>query len=207
MAYLAVCDDAPYGRRRTLATLLETDSVAPAVVGTEAEWHLFFDGAARGNPGPAAAGAILLQATPSSAAIVWATAKVLGEATNNEAEFQALIVGLAECRSRSIARITIPGDSALILHAMRTARRPRAPKLVPMYQLAHHLRGGFSSCRWQHHRREYNRMADGLANLALDQRRPATFTTTQVVPPSISRRLSSDLWGAAPRQHEGAASM
>ncbi|DAZ92550.1 TPA: LOW QUALITY PROTEIN: hypothetical protein N0F65_012780 [Lagenidium giganteum] len=133
-----------------------------------------FDGAARGNPGPSGAGAALVQATPSEASIMWAVAKDLSTATNN----QAVLAGLAAFRAYALTHVTIHGDSEFIINAMRIGRRPRKPNLHERFTLAHNIRSGFSQCRWQHQRRMFNRTADDLANLAVDQRRTLTFSVT-----------------------------
>ncbi|DAZ95478.1 TPA: hypothetical protein N0F65_001958 [Lagenidium giganteum] len=154
---------------------------------------MFFDGAARGNPGPAAAGAVVIE-------IHWASAQLLGCETNNVAEFQALLHGLAYCRSAGLHNLTVVGDSRFIIDALRLGRRPVNAALVTLFLIAHHLRGGFQHCRWRHHRRSFNRMADSLANWALDNRCSATFHHPHPVPTSVLQFLSSDVWAASPQR-------
>ncbi|DAZ99920.1 TPA: hypothetical protein N0F65_011843 [Lagenidium giganteum] len=160
------------------------------------QWILFFDGASRGNPGPAGAGAILVHVSATQSSVIWAVSAYLGVKTNNEAEYTALIQGLSYCRSRGINCLLIVGDSRFVLDALRAGRRPRHPRLIPFFQIAHVLRASLRECIWRHHRRSYNRMADALANWALDHAQSQVFQPPPVVPSSVLKALSSDI-GAA----------
>ena len=72
----------------------------------------YFDGAARGNPGPAGAGALLIDDNDN---IIWETARSLGTKTNNEAEYSALILLLKAAKERDIMRLDVYGDSKLVI--------------------------------------------------------------------------------------------
>ena len=125
------------------------------------------DGGSRGNPGPAGAGAVLYDDQGVEMA---ALSRYLGRTTNNEAEYQALLMGLAEAKRLGAVRLTVKMDSELIVRQLEGQYRVKAPGLKPMYAEAKRLLRGFSSVTIQHVRREFNKRADELANQAMDQR-------------------------------------
>lgn len=132
---------------------------------TDEACRLHVDGAARGNPGPAAAAAVLYD---SAGIEVWADAKLLGETTNNVAEYEALIMGLAAAAERC-STLTVAADSELVVRQLAGHYRVRQPHLVPLYQEAKRLMGGFASVKVEHVPRKDNARADELANEALDE--------------------------------------
>ncbi|MBU4276039.1 MAG: ribonuclease HI family protein [Proteobacteria bacterium] len=128
---------------------------------------LHSDGGSRGNPGPAGAGAVLYDEQGQEVA---ALSRYLGRTTNNEAEYQALLMGLNEAKRLGAARLTVKMDSELIVRQLEGKYRVKAPGLKPMYDEAKRLLQGFASVTIQHVRREFNKRADELANQAMDQR-------------------------------------
>jgi probable phosphoglycerate mutase len=112
------------------------------------------DGASRGNPGPAGAGAVL--ATPDGE-IVAEIAEGLGETTNNVA---AKELGATDVLLRS--------DSLLLVNQLTGRYRVKTPHLVPLARRARELAAGFDRVRFEHVRREFNAEADRLANLGVD---------------------------------------
>lgn len=127
---------------------------------------LFADGGARGNPGPAGAGAVLYdQAGREMAAL----SKYLGRATNNAAEYQALIMGLGEARRLGAGQITVKMDSELVVRQLLGRYKVKAPGLKPLYAQAKDLLQGFARVSILHIPREANRRADELANRAMDR--------------------------------------
>ncbi|TMD59818.1 MAG: ribonuclease HI family protein [Chloroflexi bacterium] len=123
------------------------------------------DGAARGNPGPAGAGAVLYAPDGS---VVAELRKPLGTATNNRAEYEALVIGLEEARRRDIEDLVIRLDSELLVKQMRGEYRIRSEALRPLAQRAIRLIAELGA-RIEHVPRERNAHADRLANEAIDR--------------------------------------
>ena len=130
--------------------------------------RLYADGAARGNPGPAGSGAALV--APDGTVIAELT-RFLGHATNNVAEYTALIIGLEEATRRGIEHLDIRMDSLLVVQQMKGLWRIKHPGLKPLALQAGMLLAGFPSRTIEHIPREQNGIADALANRAIDQER------------------------------------
>jgi len=130
--------------------------------------RLYADGAARGNPGPAGSGAALV--APDGTVIAELT-RFLGHATNNVAEYTALIIGLEEATRRGILHLDIRMDSLLVVQQMKGLWRIKHPGLKPLALQAGTLLAGFPSRTIEHIPREQNGIADALANRAIDQER------------------------------------
>lgn len=128
-------------------------------------WVLWIDGGARGNPGPAGAGAALYN--PAGRRVA-AKSFPLGVATNNAAEYEGLIRGLTMARAAGARRIEIRSDSELLVRQMTGLYRVRAHHLRDAAERAHDLLGAFAEARFTAIRREANREADRLANRAMD---------------------------------------
>lgn len=126
---------------------------------------LYADGAARGNPGPASIGFVLYDAEGVSLAEMGA---VIGETTNNVAEYRALIAGLELARNRDVTAIEIRIDSLLLVKQVLGDYRVKASHLKPLHREVLRLLDGFDEWSIGHVRREANTVADGLANAALD---------------------------------------
>lgn len=122
------------------------------------------DGAARGNPGPAAAAAVLYDEQGEE---VWAEARLLGETTNNVAEYEALILGLEAAATRC-RELSVAADSELVVRQLQGAYKIRQPHLVALAERVRELMGGFDSVEIDHIPRADNARADALANAALD---------------------------------------
>ena len=127
---------------------------------------LAIDGAARGNPGPAGAGAALLDNQGNTIAEV---GRFLGKATNNEAEYQALMLGLNLALERGFSRLSINTDSELLANQLNGSYRVKEPRLKKLFSGAHQLLGRFEKWEIKAVPREQNRLADRLANLAIDR--------------------------------------
>ena len=131
------------------------------------ELVLYTDGASRGNPGPAGAGALI---TDLEGATVEEKAVYLGEATNNQAEYQALLVGLKAAVKLAPSRLTVRMDSELIVKQLNGEYRVRNRDLQPLHSRARELMQRFGEVRIVHVPREENAHADRLANQAIDNR-------------------------------------
>ena len=126
----------------------------------------YVDGAARGNPGPAGAGAYFLPDAEHPAAADFFLA--LGRATNNEAEYRALLLALAEAERRGATEVAIFSDSLLLVEQVNGRFRIKAENLKPLLREAILRAKAFPRFSITHVRREKNREADRLANLGAD---------------------------------------
>ena len=127
---------------------------------------LYADGAARGNPGPAVAGAVLLD---GDGHVVAQLTKPLGTATNNVAEYTALIIGLEEAKRRGVDDIDVRMDSLLVVQQMRGLWKIKHPNMKPLALRAGALFASFKTRTIAHVPREENTIADALSNKAVDE--------------------------------------
>jgi len=130
--------------------------------------QLYTDGASRGNPGEAGAGITILDALGNE---LVGTGKYLGQCTNNEAEYRALLLGIARCREFGSGRIKIHLDSELVVRQVRGEYRVKHPTLIPLFQQVMQGLSDFASYSITHVRRAENSRADELANQAIDERK------------------------------------
>jgi ribonuclease HI len=129
--------------------------------------HLHIDGASRGNPGAAGFGIHVTTPEGDELARLYG---YLGPASNNVAEYQALLHGLRWALHRGAARVHVFSDSELVVKQMSGAYRVKHPAMVPLHREARSLSLRFEEFRLTHVRRERNKEADRLANQALDER-------------------------------------
>jgi ribonuclease HI len=129
------------------------------------ELTIHADGAARGNPGPAGAGAVL---TDMQGKIVKEVCRYLGETTNNQAEYQALIIGLKEAKDLGALRVSIFADSELMVRQIKGEYKVKNGGLKPLFQEVMGMLRHFGGYHIEHIPREKNKRADQLANLAID---------------------------------------
>ena len=129
--------------------------------------QLFTDGASRGNPGQAGAGIAIFDEEGNE---LVGTGQYLGQCTNNEAEYRALLFGLAKCGEFGRGRLKVHLDSELIVKQIRGEYRVKHPNLKPLFQEAMQKLSGFASFSVTHVRREKNSRADELANYAIDNK-------------------------------------
>jgi ribonuclease HI len=132
---------------------------------------LEFDGGSRGNPGPAGIG-IVIRAADGTALVT--LGRYIGRATNNVAEYRALITALEQAKALGAKKIVIRGDSELIIKQMRGEYRVKNPYMKELYDEAQFLLHQFDEARIEHNLRHKNELADKLANLAMDGRREVT---------------------------------
>ncbi len=130
------------------------------------ELILYTDGAARGNPGPAAVG---VQICRPDGAVVEAFGEAIGQATNNVAEYKAIIRALERARALGARRITLRADSELAVRQLTGRYQVRNEGLLPLFRQARRLLASFQRAAVEHIPRERNRAADALANEALNQ--------------------------------------
>lgn len=137
-----------------------------ASVSSGARLLLRTDGASRGNPGPAAAGIVIESADGT---LLARGKKYLGRLTNNQAEYQALILGLKAVAARSPASVAVYMDSELIVKQMNGQYRVKDAVLRPLFDEARSLVSALPAVTFTHVRRGFNALADALANEALDE--------------------------------------
>jgi ribonuclease HI len=129
--------------------------------------HIHIDGASRGNPGEAGFGVSVEDADGTPRAELYG---YLGRASNNVAEYQALIHALRWARARGARKVRILSDSELVVRQVNGQYRVKHPDMVPLHREATTLLRQFDSATVAHVRREHNRDADRLANRALDEK-------------------------------------
>jgi ribonuclease HI len=127
--------------------------------------EVFTDGASRGNPGPAAVGVLFRQKDGPD---LCGHAEAIGRATNNQAEYRAVLAALEHCARWGVGRVHLFVDSELVARQLTGAYRVKSVDLRPLYQQVQHLARGFREFRVRHVPRARNAHADHLANLALD---------------------------------------
>jgi ribonuclease HI len=125
------------------------------------------DGGSRGNPGPAAVAAVV--ATPDGE-ILDEGSETIGAATNNVAEYRALLLGIERARALGAGEIELVGDSELIVRQVRGEYRVKDPGLRDLHAKIREALDGFERWSIRHVRREENERADRLVNEALDAR-------------------------------------
>jgi len=127
---------------------------------------LQFDGCSKGNPGMAAAGAVLYKNNIE----VWSGSKFLGyNETNNYAEYMGLIMGLSKATELNISELIVEGDSMLIIKQMNGDNKVRSTNIIELHKLAMQLKLKFSNITFTHIYRENNKRADELCNEAIEK--------------------------------------
>ena len=127
--------------------------------------RLFTDGGARGNPGPAAAAYVI---ETQDGTVLAAHGEAIGVATNNVAEYRALVAGLEKARELGLAELEVVSDSELLVKQMRGEYKVKNEALRELSVQAAHLARDLGDVRYTAVRREHNELADRLVNEALD---------------------------------------
>jgi ribonuclease HI len=126
----------------------------------------YIDGGSRGNPGPAGYG---VRIENEAGDLVEELHGSLGTATNNVAEYNGLLAALTWAADRSLTSLEVRSDSELLVKQMLGVYRVKNPGLQPLHQQARLLARRIGRVTFTHVRREFNKEADRLANLAMDQ--------------------------------------
>ncbi len=124
------------------------------------------DGGARGNPGPAAAAAVI--STPDGEVLDEASL-VLGRATNNVAEYRGLLLGLERARELGATEVDVINDSELVAHQVNGRYKVKHPDMIPLHRKAMAELGSFERWSLKPVPRAQNAAADALVNQALDR--------------------------------------
>ena len=138
-----------------------------------AEILVYCDGGSRGNPGPAAIGAVVLDPSTDPPTRVAEVSETIGITTNNVAEYQALIAGLEAAAPLRAHRVRVRADSLLMIKQVAGEFRVRQPHLKPLHARVKELLRAYDEVDLQHVRRELNTDADALVNAALDAALPS----------------------------------
>jgi len=129
---------------------------------------IFTDGGARGNPGPAGIGVAIYDENKKSIAELSA---FLGVATNNQAEYQALIAALRKATELGASELDCYLDSELVVKQLKREYKVKNKDLAPLFLTIHNLSLNFKKISYTHIPRERNQEADRLANEAMDRGR------------------------------------
>jgi ribonuclease H / adenosylcobalamin/alpha-ribazole phosphatase len=127
---------------------------------------VYSDGAARGNPGPAGIGAVVLD---DDGSVIAEVAQGIGIATNNVAEYRAALAGLQAAREAGARSVLLRADSRLLVEQLAGRFRVKNPTLIRLHQQVRDVLRSFDRVEFEHVRRELNRHADRLANLGVDE--------------------------------------
>jgi ribonuclease HI len=131
---------------------------------------IYVDGGSRGNPGPAGSGAVITV----DGQLVAELSKYIGVATNNVAEYTGLIIGLEKAYQLGYKKVDVRMDSELVVKQMLGIYKVKNENLLPLSLQAQSLAKKFSHFKIEHVRREFNKEADRLANLAMDLKADTT---------------------------------
>jgi ribonuclease HI len=127
---------------------------------------IFTDGGARGNPGPAGIGATLKN---EAGELVGHVSEYIGEATNNIAEYMAVIKAIEKAKELGATELDFYLDSLLVVEQLNGNYKVKNAGLAPLFVKIYNARQGFKKTTFAHVRRELNKEADALVNLALDK--------------------------------------
>ncbi|PJE76377.1 ribonuclease H [Candidatus Uhrbacteria bacterium CG10_big_fil_rev_8_21_14_0_10_48_16] len=127
--------------------------------------HIYTDGGSRGNPGPAASGAVIKTADGKLVAEVM---KYLGKTTNNQAEYTAIVIGLERAMELGAKTVSLFLDSELATKQLKGEYKVKNPEIAKRFLEVKNLVQQFDRVTFTHVRREYNKEADALVNKCLD---------------------------------------
>lgn len=144
----------------------DSSNLFPAPKSAPAVHTAHVDGGARGNPGPAGYGVAISDA---SGKLVAELSEYLGHRTNNYAEYQGLIAALRYAAANQIKAIKVVSDSELMVRQMKGVYKVRHPELRKLYDEAQLLTRRLEHFEIRHALREHNKIADRLANEAMDR--------------------------------------
>lgn len=130
--------------------------------------EVFADGGARGNPGPAAIGAVVLDPSTSPPTRLASISEAIGTATNNVAEYKAVIAGLEAAQEFGARLVRLRADSMLVIRQLEGSWKVKHAGLKPLHARARELLASWPEVDLAHVRREHNVDADLLVNAALD---------------------------------------
>ena len=125
--------------------------------------RIYVDGAARGNPGPAAIGATVKD---EQGRLITSISQRIGATTNNQAEYRAIIAALQKAIELGARHVEVNSDSELVVKQINGGYRVKKAALKPLYQRVKQLTSQLDGCTINHIPRQQNAEADNLANMA-----------------------------------------
>lgn len=149
----------------TSTSLLQEERKVSLVYNQFMQLLLEFDGGSRGNPGPAAYGYVLKNGDE----IIDQRGENMGKATNNQAEYMAVIEGLKSAKKHNATHVKVAGDSLLVIKQLMGEWKVKHPNMRELIVLAREIEKDFTKVEYKHVRREFNKAADALVNEALDR--------------------------------------
>jgi ribonuclease HI len=126
---------------------------------------IYTDGGARGNPGPAGIGAI---AKNDDNEIVFEISEFIGKTTNNQAEYRALVSAIKKAKQLKTEEVDFFLDSELVVRQLNGEYKVKNKDLMPLFLEISNFKKQFKKITFSHVRREFNKEADKLANMAMD---------------------------------------
>lgn len=130
---------------------------------------IYCDGGSRGNPGPAGLGAVIYNTDKNK---LFEISEFLGVTTNNQAEYKGVLRAIKKAKELKAKELTFYLDSELIVKQMNGQYRVKSRDLIPLYMEIRKYILEFKKVEFNHVRREYNKEADALANIAMDEHAP-----------------------------------
>ncbi|PIS43050.1 MAG: ribonuclease H [Candidatus Kerfeldbacteria bacterium CG08_land_8_20_14_0_20_40_16] len=127
---------------------------------------IYTDGGARGNPGPAAAGVVIFN---EQGKLIGKYSKFLGETTNNQAEYQAVIFALEKARQLKGTTLKLHLDSEIVVQQLNRKYKIKDSGLAALFVKIWNTGQSFKSIEYNYIPREKNKLADSQVNLCLDQ--------------------------------------
>jgi len=128
---------------------------------------IYVDGAARGNPGPAAIGAVI---NDEKGELITSISRYIGITTNNQAEYKAIIAALEKAINLGVKEVELKSDSELVVRQINGGYRVKKAALKPLYQEVKKRQSLLEGSSVRHIPRQQNKEADKLANAALNSR-------------------------------------
>jgi ribonuclease HI len=140
--------------------------IFPPKIYPEIGFIMNFDGCSKGNPGLSGAGAVIYYNNEE----IWSGSFFVGEkATNNQAEYAGLILGLQQAKELQINSLLVKGDSQLVINHMTEIYNCKSQNLIDLYSNAKELEKNFDKIKYEHVSRNLNKRADELSNIALER--------------------------------------
>ena len=156
------------------------------------EYVMNFDGASKGNPGLSGAGAVIYK----NGEEIWSSCKFVGTKTNNQSEYSALILGLKGAITLGITKLSVLGDSLLVINQVNGIYKVKSESIFNLYKEVLGLKSQFEYVDFNHVYRDYNKRADELSNLALD--RPCDLQTDFIDTAAFIQEYDEDWMKAVP---------
>lgn len=126
---------------------------------------IYTDGGARNNPGPAGIGVVIMN---DKREVINEIAEYIGEATNNQAEYKAVVAAIKKAKELDAEELEFYLDSELVVKQLNREYRVKDAKLAPLFVQIYNAVMGFKKVTFKHVRREFNQEADKLVNEAID---------------------------------------